>query len=222
MTSGTGLPEPGRLRASDADREAVAGVLHQAMAQGRITVDELTERLDTVYRAKTLGELEPVTRDLPEHLPLVPPQAAPEYGRPRTLAAPANLPTSSTAVAIFSGAERKGDWAVPPTFTATAVMGGVELDFSQAAFLTDEVVVTVVAIMGGIDITVPDDAAVKVDGVGIMGGFDHSVPPPEGTPRVLIRIRGLAFWGGVDVHRMTAKQRKRLAKNEAKERKKLS
>jgi hypothetical protein len=217
MTTSEGrLPEPGQLRASDADRERVAGVLNQAMAQGRITVDELTERLDTVYAAKTLGQLEPVTRDLPEHSTLHPVIPAQWAGPSQSALMPPGVATSSTAVAIFSGAERKGEWAVPPSFTATAIMGGVELDFTRAVFLDSEVVVTVVAIMGGVDITVPDDAVVKVDGVGIMGGFDGAVPPPEVPPRVVIRVRGLAFWGGVDVHRMTPKQRKRQLKQDRK------
>ena len=63
---------PGQLRASHADRERVATVLNQALAEGRLSLDELQERLDTVYAAKTLAELEPVTKDLPGHTSLVP------------------------------------------------------------------------------------------------------------------------------------------------------
>jgi hypothetical protein len=54
------------MRASDADRDRVAQALREHCAQGRIAVDELGERLDRVYRARTLGELEAVTGDLPE------------------------------------------------------------------------------------------------------------------------------------------------------------
>ncbi|KIX70284.1 hypothetical protein SF12_21165, partial [Streptomyces sp. MBRL 601] len=56
------LPE---LRASDADREKVAERLRDAMAEGRLDMDEFGERLDAVYRARTYAELEPLTRDLP-------------------------------------------------------------------------------------------------------------------------------------------------------------
>jgi len=45
--------------------ERVAKILHDAMAEGRLTVSELEERLDKVYAAKTFGELEPLLRDLP-------------------------------------------------------------------------------------------------------------------------------------------------------------
>lgn len=55
------------MRASDADRDRVAAALREHCAQGRISVDELNERLDGVYRARTFGELDKVTADLPEH-----------------------------------------------------------------------------------------------------------------------------------------------------------
>jgi Domain of unknown function (DUF1707) len=45
MSDQQGLPEPGQMRASDADRERVAKILHEAMAEGRLTIPELEERL---------------------------------------------------------------------------------------------------------------------------------------------------------------------------------
>ena len=61
-------PEP-TLRASDAEREHHAELLREHAAQGRLTVDELDERLDRVYAARTLGELVPVVADLPAPAP---------------------------------------------------------------------------------------------------------------------------------------------------------
>ena len=57
------------LRASDADREQHAELLREHAAQGRLTVDELEERLDRVYAARTRGELAPVVADLPAPRP---------------------------------------------------------------------------------------------------------------------------------------------------------
>lgn len=54
------------IRASDADRDRVADSLREHCAQGRITIDEMHERLEAVYEAKTLGDLQEVTSDLPE------------------------------------------------------------------------------------------------------------------------------------------------------------
>ena len=53
------------LRASDADREQVAGILRDALAEGRLDMEEFEERLDATYKARTYGELTPITRDLP-------------------------------------------------------------------------------------------------------------------------------------------------------------
>jgi hypothetical protein len=54
------------MRASDADRDRVAAALREHCAQGRIDVDELNERLEGVYSARTMGDLQKVTNDLPE------------------------------------------------------------------------------------------------------------------------------------------------------------
>jgi hypothetical protein len=54
-----------RLRASDADRERVVTVLHQQVGEGRLTLDEYSERAAAVYQARTMGELDALTGDLP-------------------------------------------------------------------------------------------------------------------------------------------------------------
>ena len=59
------MVEDPSLRAGDADRDAAAAALREAYAQGRITQDELEQRLDGVHAAKTYGELAPITSDLP-------------------------------------------------------------------------------------------------------------------------------------------------------------
>ena len=64
------MPEP-HLRAADVDRTAVATVLGEHMSAGRLTVDEYDERLARAYTAKTYGELEQLTADLPTTTPHV-------------------------------------------------------------------------------------------------------------------------------------------------------
>lgn len=53
------------LRIGDADRDATAAILSEHFAQGRLTLDELTERLDAAFTATTRRELSRATRDLP-------------------------------------------------------------------------------------------------------------------------------------------------------------
>jgi hypothetical protein len=204
------VPEPHELRASNTDRERVAKILHDAMAEGRLTVSELEERLDKVYAAKTFGELEPLTRDLPV-------QAGGPAPQPRALAMPNNRiggrGTSAAAVAVMSGTARKGAWTVPPTFNAFALMGGVDLDLTEATFEDRETTIQAFALMGGIDIVVPDDITVYVTGIGFMGAFeDHArVIAEPGAP--VVRITGFAMWGGVDVKRAKKKRPVEQPKN---------
>jgi hypothetical protein len=168
------------------------------MAEGRLTVSELEERLDKVYAAKTFGELEPLTRDLPV-------QAGGPAPQPRALSTANNRiggrGTSAAAVAVMSGTTRKGPWTVPPTFTAFALMGGVDIDLTQATFEDRETTIQAFALMGGIDIVVPDDITVYVTGIGFMGAFeDHArVIADPGAP--VVKITGFAMWGGVDIKR---------------------
>ncbi len=192
------IPDPTRLRASDADRERVARVLHEAMSEGRLSVGEVDERLQQVYAAKTIGELVPITRDLPVLAPPAVVAAMP------TAVAPAGAriggsPTSSVAVAVMSGAVRKGPWVLPERFRAVAIMGGIELDLTDARFSAPEVSIEVFALMGGVEIIVPPDVTVDVRGFAFMGGFDNSVHGggPPGSP--VVRITGFALMGGVDV-----------------------
>ncbi len=76
-----------RIRVSDADREAVTARLRDHYAQGRLTPDELDERISAALNAKTFGDLHPLMADLPEPAP-VPPRAAqrPPWGGPPWIA----------------------------------------------------------------------------------------------------------------------------------------
>jgi len=220
MSSSPAVPDPQHLRASDADRERVAETLREAAGEGRLTMDELDERLDAVYAAKTYAELVPITQDLPDHsgAASVPATSRPATGDVRQYG---GEPTSHTAVAILGGFSRKGDWVVPKTFNAFMLLGGGEIDLRDARFAEREVSIHVVAILGGCEITVPEDATVNVNGVGIMGAFEHSAQGAgisAGGP--VINISGVAFMGGVDVTRKPPKKSKR-DKLEAKRRAEL-
>jgi hypothetical protein len=197
-------PPDKTLRASDSDRERAAEILRDAAGEGRLGLDELDERLTAVYAAKTYAELEPVLSDLPH-------AAAAQAQAPAPLSSAADR-SSSTAVAVMGGFSRKGAWVVPATFTAVAVMGGGEIDLREARFTEGTVTIHAYAIMGGIDITVPEDAEVEVGGIGVMGAFDHraSGTGQQGGPRII--VNGLAFWGAVDVKRRPPRRRRKELK----------
>ncbi|MGH2859095.1 MAG: DUF1707 SHOCT-like domain-containing protein [Solirubrobacteraceae bacterium] len=69
------------LRASDTDRERVAERLRASHADGRLETDELTERIDRCYQAKTVGQLDRLTADLPRAMPIERPGRQPRVWR---------------------------------------------------------------------------------------------------------------------------------------------
>ena len=189
------------MRVSDSDRERAADLLREAAGHGRITMDELDERLEVAYAAKTYGDLAAVTRDLPQ------PAQAPGTAQRAPVGRIGGTPGSKFSLAILSGARRAGRWVVPPSYVAVAVMGGVELDLREAQFSQPEVTIHAYTVMGGIEITVPEDVDVDVSGVAFMGGFDHNASGPgvPGAPR--LRVLGFALMGGVEVRRKPLKER---------------
>ncbi|WP_328400185.1 DUF1707 domain-containing protein [Streptomyces sp. NBC_00390] len=210
------LPE---MRASDSERERVAERLREAVAEGRLDMDEFEQRLDAAYRARTHGELAPLVRDLPVSGSVAASVAAPATGDwAGRVGGPA---TSKGAFAFWGGFGRKGTWTVGRRFTAFTMMGGGELDLREARFEDRETVITCIAVMGGVQIVVPPDLNVEVRGIGLMGGFgEHggsveSAPDPA-APRVI--INGVALMGGVGVERKRTRAEKQRLKAERAER----
>lgn len=188
------------MRASDGERERYIEVLREAVAEGRLGIDEFDERLNAAYEARTLGELEPLTRDLPAHAPAEQrPAEVPSRGWAARIGG--RRAVSRTGLAILSGFKRAGAWTVPSRYRCFAFWGGGKLDMREAHFEEREVTITVFAVMGGMQLVVPEGVEVDVRGVGIMGGFDQGDgrPGDSGAPRVV--VNGLAFWGGVGLER---------------------
>jgi hypothetical protein len=193
MSNLPGRPGPSgdpELRAADADRERVAEVLRQAAGDGRLTLDELDERLDRTYAARTYAELATVTEDLP--LSSQPTSAA---VAPRIRAG--GRPTSRFAIAIMSGFSRAGHWVVGRNFTAFALMGGGQIDLREASFTEGQVTIRAFAIMGGVEVVVPDGVELHVHGIPILGGIDQPRirASQPGAPRVY--VFGIALMGGI-------------------------
>src|SRR4051794_30285584 len=191
--------DPSQLRISDSDRHRVAEVLREAAGEGRIDFEELDERLEATYAARTYADLVPITLDLPAQtaaqLPVQPSASTPQV-----------VPGAAEEkhLAILSGVERKGMWVVPQHLTVSCFMGGADLDLRSAQFAAREVVITINAVMGGADIKVNPQTHVIMEGTGILGAFsgpsDKTAPELDANSPV-VRIRGFALMGGVDVSR---------------------
>jgi len=207
------LGAAGKVLISDADRARMADVIGDAFAEGRLTHEEYEDRLSSTMAARTAADLVPVLDGLPPAtvaaalapltgMALALPDASTSPDRPGGWHPPAGMnPSSSTVVAIFGGATRKGEWVMPAQLTAFALFGGVELDLTRATFAQDEVELLAIAVMGGVEITVPDGLTVQVDGVGIFGGFDQRAEGPGLPGAPLLRVKGAAVFGGVEVKR---------------------
>ena len=73
------------VRASDEDRQRVITALQRHTAAGRLTLDEFSDRVGTVYAAKTLDDLRAAIVDLPVLAPATPPAASPAASNERQL-----------------------------------------------------------------------------------------------------------------------------------------
>lgn len=203
------------IRASDTERADTVMILQESYAEGRLTLAEFDERTEQAYGARFQAELTKLTRDLsPAH-------GVHELRHPSEHDASLNRNVSpsrrvsggsgpSTSLAIMGGCQRTGPWTVTEGHTTVAVMGGVSLDLRQADLQSHETTIRAFAFMGGIEIVVPDDIHLSVDGVGLLGYFGEKsvddddgrpvrLPPPD-APR--IRVTGLAAWAAIEVHRV--------------------
>lgn len=186
------LPDPGELRASDADREAVVRRLQEAVGEGRIDLAEMTERVDRALAAKTYAELEPLTADLP------------------TAAVPASFEPLVVKGGVH-GVTRAGHWQVPAQITAHGGWGGVKLDFSQVDCRLPVIDVEAHGQTAGVTVVVPETWAVELGEVDPgIGGFRDKTTGDRAPGAPLVRLRGKGGTGGVVVRHPNAWERRKL------------
>jgi hypothetical protein len=193
VSAGSGPPDPPAaqppaLRASDAEREHAVAVLRAGAEHGRLTFDELAQRTELAYGATTGAELQRLVADLPDTAPdtLVPAPPARKQRR--------------WSVALMGGCDRRGRWRPAPHSIAVSVMGGVKLDLRDATIEGDELVLTAFAVMGSVDVVVPDGVEVDLGGFALMGANEHrpgDAPVRAGTP--VLRVRAFSLMGAVTV-----------------------
>jgi hypothetical protein len=163
---------PGELRASHADRDRVVEVLRVAAGDGRITADELDQRLEVALTAQTLGELALLTTDLPSH-----PAAA--AGPPKDLA----------RIDCGNGtASRDGEWLVPRRMEIRVTSGSVRLDFSRAAITRPVLDIDVSVSSGALTLLTRPGIEVDLDDVATRSGTARVQRHPGPPVPVILRI----------------------------------
>jgi hypothetical protein len=150
-------------------------MLGEALADGRLSHEEYSERMPLALAARTLGDLAVLTKDL----------AAPEHQ-------PVQLDGGRPVAALFTTADRRGRWVVPGTMTCVAAFGEVVLDLSEAILQDRHVVLTVYAVFGRVRLIVPSGVEVIMNGTDILGrqrgGTARRVPTSSDVP--VIEVRG--------------------------------
>ncbi|KOU60962.1 hypothetical protein ADK55_09570 [Streptomyces sp. WM4235] len=180
------------LRASDADRDRIAQILADAVAEGRLTAEEHSDRLDTLYAVKTVGELDVLVRDLPAVAGSGPASATP-------VAAPASGPVE-TVVAVFSSSSRRGRWRPGAHTRAVSVFGDITIDLTEAVFEQQVTEINVTAVLGNVEVLVPENVTLRGYGSGVLGNFEvHGRSRGETDPQApVVIVRGFALLANIE------------------------
>jgi hypothetical protein len=174
------------VRVSDAEREGAAVALREHAVAGRLTLEELSERLDEVYAARTREELERVERELP-------PLASTRRRRRRFVAA------------IFGNAERRARWRVGRRIFVFSFFGDVDLDLRGAELERPDLGVVCFTLFGNVDVYVPEGAELDHSAFIVFGhsrNRGHEAPPRREAP--LVSVRAIGLFGATDVWRVPA------------------
>jgi Domain of unknown function (DUF1707) len=175
------------LRASDADRDRVAAVLGSALAAGRLTTTEHAERLDAAYTATTMGDLAPLTRDLPAE------DAA---------GVSVHALDHANVAARFGKVIRSGRWVAGRRTRLTARFGALIISLADAVLPGREITLEIDAFCGKLILTVPEGAQV-IDEIGAMFAKQavYGRQEPGDADGPVIRLVGTARFSKVAVHR---------------------
>jgi hypothetical protein len=198
--------EPGDslVRASDADRDRVVEVLAAASAEGRLTLEEYSERSDAALVARTLGDLGSLTADLPASSPPAVPHGD-----------AAAVPEEITAV--LGNESRKGPWVVPPRMIVRSVLGDCHLEMHKAIIGQHVTTIDATVRFGTVTIFVPDGIDVRMSGRAVLGAKSSELrgEPQPGAPVIVVRCN--VFCGAVTVRRPDWLMRRREERLAAKE-----
>lgn len=130
-----------------------------------------------------------------------PPALRPRVAPPAVIP-PDLVPDQRGAVAFLSSINRRGDWLLPRELRVVSFMGNVELDLTSVRMGPGESRIEIRCVWGNVEITVPPDIRVEIDGRPVIGVFEiersvKTTPPPDAP---LVRITGSAVMGAVTVN----------------------
>ena len=178
-------PDAPAPRASDADRDAVVERLARAASDGRLTVEEYTDRSGRALECRTLPELAGLTTDLPE-------TAEPGRG-------PAERPSEERLTAILGNESRKGRWTVPERLIARSVLGDCHLELQEALLTAHHTTIVAQAVLGSITVFVPEGVDVRLTGRAVLGEKSSKMSGRVEPGAPIIEVRCDILLGSVNV-----------------------
>jgi hypothetical protein len=178
------------LRASHADRDQVVELLRVAAGDGRLSAEELDDRLERALTARTYAELAALTADLPATpgAAVVPPGAGAVSATPKDL----------VRIHVHgSSARRDGRWVVPKELDVKVKGGGVTLDFTEAVITQPLLRITAEVRGGGLRLITRPGIVVDAGDMSQHGG-GVTLPEPPGVPvQLRVEISGWVRGGGI-------------------------
>jgi hypothetical protein len=183
--------QPPDLRASDAERDTTIERLRVAAGEGRLTLEELTDRIEAAAQARTRGELDTLVHDLPADATARPPVAG--------------APVKQTSV--FGDVRRSGQWLVPAQGSWQTVFGDIVLDLREARIPAAELQLRAGSVFGDIDLIVPEGVDVEVCARTVLGDVRQEAGDAHvlGAPRIV--LTGGTVFGDVKVRHQRLRER---------------
>ncbi len=172
----------GALRVSHQDRDQVAEVLRIAAGDGRLTAEELDERLERALTARTYDDLAALITDLPRTGTAL----SPAGGVLAASDAPAAKDLIRIHVSSGSG-KRDGRWVVPARMDLKATSGSIVLDFTEAVITSPTLHIDGEVRSGSITLITKPGIVVDMDDVSVRSG-SAKVKAPWGEVPALLRI----------------------------------
>jgi hypothetical protein len=169
-------PEQPPAPVAQSDREAAVQVLQSAAADGRLPLQEFSERVGTALTAQTRDQLEAATAGI---------EAAPPVGSMRAV---------SSVSTLFGNRRQVGRWRLPGTLRARALFGDIYLDLRDVIVSDDVIDISATTLFGNLCVDVPEGVEVELTGFDVLGDRElrlAPVPRRSGTPLIRVRAHGL-------------------------------
>jgi hypothetical protein len=180
------LPAQDQLRASHEDRDRVVELLRVAAGDGRLTAEELDERLEVALTARTYGELTALVKDLPV--------------QGQAVGAPPPEPKELVRIECRSSVtNRDGPWVVPQRMEVEVTSGSVTLDFTEAVITQPMLQIDAEVRSGSLTLITKPGVVVDTDDVSVHSSVAKVSAPAPGVPVILrVQVSGTVWSGAIN------------------------